>query len=557
MAAGNPEQLQKLQLALVADFLTANGLSGTMTALAGEVRRALSDGRRVCGTGATGRRRHLGVGAPCARQGLAHGQTGRKECVAPARVTEAKRAAPAPPPAAGEGTSVLELLVSYFFKPADLATVPTSPEQAAAAVGEGAEVAQHAPPPAGMAGAGGVVAAPTPGQEATPAPVVPVPAPAVPVVEPVAEAVAEPVAVPASTPAPAVPPPVTAPMPVPAPAPAPAPAAGKGGFWARLQAQKAAAEGAAASPAPAPEPATAAAAVAAAPAEAPAPTTGKGGFWARLQAQKAEGGGAAAAPEEPKEAVAETFKWTAPDGKGFNDKHAYRRHMFATVYSFSKKTGETLVKLPGQVEGQQFGMSDLTGCTALLCDHSDTVLVDRCVDCTIFIAASSNSVFLRNCTNCRVTLACKQLRTRDLAGCTIFLYSKTDPVIEATTGLQLGEFNAACPGLEAAFAAANLQPENNHWRRVFDFHKGDGTYAMPHWTFLPEEQWSEWTIDLAEHGAEGAPVNPVQRGSRADPATVMEAGGIAQVGADAGQGGMQTFDITTTSAADALKATQA
>ena len=141
----------------------------------------------------------------------------------------------------------------------------------------------------------------------------------------------------------------------------------------------------------------------------------------------------------------------------------------------------------------------------------------------------------------------------------MFLYSKTDPVIEATTRMQFAPFNAACPRLTAAFAAANLQPTNNHWRRVFDFHKGDGSYPMPHWSFLPDEEWEEWNIDLADHGVHGAPENPVPKDAVADQATVVEAGGISQVAPSTGAPGtapsdMMTFDIRTTTAAQAAAA---
>ena len=330
----------------------------------------------------------------------------------------------------------------------------------------------------------------------------------------------------------------------------------KGGFWARLQAAKAekSDEPDAQTPAPAPAPAPA-------PEPAPAPAGG-GGFWARLQAQKQAAAGSAqhtaAVTGSAQPAAHETFEFTAPDGTGFHDKHKYRQYMYRAYYSFSKAKDKTLVKLPGEVDGQQFGMSDLDNCTALLCDFSDAVTVERCHNSKILIAASSGSVFIRNCTNCTITLACKQLRTRDMSDCKVFLYSKTDPVIEATSRLQVATFNAACPDLDKAFAKANLQPHNNHYRRVFDFHKGSGAYAMPHWSFLPDDAWEDWTVDLTEHGVHGTPVNPVPRDAVADPSTVLEAGGVSQVAPTTStQSQMLSFDIRTTTAEQAAASMQA
>jgi len=424
---------------------------------------------------------------------------------------------------AGPNASTLELLVSYYFSMDELeACTSAKPAEVGGLSSSSAAEASDAPVPSVPAAAAAVAPAP------------PVEPPAV-----VAAAVSVP-SVPAAAvvaPAPPVEPPavVAAAVPVAAsPTGTAKPAAAtegspKSSFWARIQAKSAtqAEESVAGS--------TSIVANAAAAASTAAPA--KSGFWARVQATKAE---------RVSSSTTVQTAFTAPDGTAFQSKHAYRQYMFKNFYSFQNKVNERLVKVPGSVKGKQFGMSDLKGCTALLCDHSDAVQVDRCSESTIFIAASSDSVFLRNCTSCTFIVACKQLRTRDLTNCTVFLYAKTDPVIEATTGLKLGEFNASCVGLTAAFAAAALQPDNNHWKRVFDFHKGDSTYAMPHWSFLPEDQWNPYEIDLSEYGVTGAAECPVQRGSDADPATVSEKNGVSQV---AGSDTMQSFGIHTTAAA--------
>jgi hypothetical protein len=196
---------------------------------------------------------------------------------------------------------------------------------------------------------------------------------------------------------------------------------------------------------------------------------------------------AAAAPAPP----AKPFPFVAPDGVGFSDRGEYRKYLFANFYSYSNRSGETLTKAPGEIAGQPFALEDLRGCTVRLCDHSETVQVDRVTDCRIFIAACCESVFLRNLTNCTVTLACKQLRTRDCVNCTIFLYSKTDPIIEASTGMRFAPFNGAYPGLEGHMRAASLDPRYNHWRRIFDFSADSPNLPRPHWTFLGEDEWGE------------------------------------------------------------------
>lgn len=46
------------------------------------------------------------------------------------------------------------------------------------------------------------------------------------------------------------------------------------------------------------------------------------------------------------------------------------------------------------------------------------------------------SVFIRDCKNCTVVVACQQFRTRDCSGCTFFLFSSTQPVIESSADLR-------------------------------------------------------------------------------------------------------------------------
>ena len=173
------------------------------------------------------------------------------------------------------------------------------------------------------------------------------------------------------------------------------------------------------------------------------------------------------------EASAAAYKYTAPDGKGFNDLSAYRKYLFAKFYSFSNRKGEFLCKKAGDIDGQAFNLSRLTDCEVQLLDHSDQVLADYLKDCRVFIGPSAGSVFLRNCENCSVTVAAKQLRTRDCKNCRFYVYSKTEPVIEMTEDVEIRRFNGSYEGMEEHFKKANLNIHKNMWDKVFDFSKKD------------------------------------------------------------------------------------
>eukprot|EP00515_Schizochytrium_aggregatum_P005296 CAMPEP_0202051218 /NCGR_PEP_ID=MMETSP0963-20130614/4489_1 /ASSEMBLY_ACC=CAM_ASM_000494 /TAXON_ID=4773 /ORGANISM="Schizochytrium aggregatum, Strain ATCC28209" /LENGTH=403 /DNA_ID=CAMNT_0048616371 /DNA_START=79 /DNA_END=1290 /DNA_ORIENTATION=+ len=193
-------------------------------------------------------------------------------------------------------------------------------------------------------------------------------------------------------------------------------------------------------------------------------------------------------------AAAKKETFTAPDGKTFDTKQAFRKYMSETFYSFRDQSGQTLIKKEGDIAGQTFSICNLQSCEVQILDHSDQVLVDGITDCTVIIGPSSESVFVRKAKNCKFFIACKQFRSRDCENCLVSLYSKTEPVVETSTGMRFFPYSASYPNQTAHFAMAKLQPEHNHWCNVFDFNKGDASIPEPHWELVPEaEGWPLWT----------------------------------------------------------------
>jgi protein XRP2 len=205
--------------------------------------------------------------------------------------------------------------------------------------------------------------------------------------------------------------------------------------------------------------------------------------------------------------------FTAPDGTTFDNRNAYRRHLADTLYSFKDKVGETLTKSQGSIDCQSFSISNLKDCTVKLMDQSDQVLIDGVTNCRVLVGPSCESVFVRNATDCTFYIACKQFRSRDCSNCTISLYTKTEPIVETSTGMRFYPYRCAYPGQTEHFAKANLIPDNNHWCNVFDFNAGDASIPEPHWSLVPEsdEGWAEWRITEGE----GEPENPVPLHARA------------------------------------------
>ena len=223
--------------------------------------------------------------------------------------------------------------------------------------------------------------------------------------------------------------------------------------------------------------------------------------------------------------------YTAPDGKTFTKRSEYRRYVAAMMYSFKDKKGEKLVKKPGDIQGQGFTFKNLSDCEMLLLDHSDQVLGDFVENCKIVIGPSSESVFIRNAKNCTFYIACKQFRCRDCTNCTVSLYTKTEPIVEASSNMHFYPYMCSYPGQTEHFAKASLIPTHNHWGNVFDFNKGDAAYPEPHWDLVPEGD-GRVPFVVEVDGLAGEAENPVPPDALATPAeteTGMQSFSIGQM----------------------------
>ena len=54
-------------------------------------------------------------------------------------------------------------------------------------------------------------------------------------------------------------------------------------------------------------------------------------------------------------------------------------------YSFENLQDQTVVKLPGSINGEQFMVRNCINCNIYLFDHINTITVDDCKNCKIFI----------------------------------------------------------------------------------------------------------------------------------------------------------------------------
>ncbi|KAK2189898.1 hypothetical protein NP493_94g02029 [Ridgeia piscesae] len=164
-------------------------------------------------------------------------------------------------------------------------------------------------------------------------------------------------------------------------------------------------------------------------------------------------------------------------------------------FTIKNLNGETVGRVPGTVNGQQFIIQNCQDCNIFVFDHSATISVDDCINCRIFLGPIKTSVFVRDCSDCKLMIACQQFRTRDCKKLDTFLCCTTQPIIEASTGMKFGCFQYHYPELEEQFQKAGLSVYNNNWSNIHDFTPVAGE---TNFSLLPAEAAIDNYIPLPE-----------------------------------------------------------
>lgn len=136
-------------------------------------------------------------------------------------------------------------------------------------------------------------------------------------------------------------------------------------------------------------------------------------------------------------------------------------------------------------------------------------LVQRC---RLFLPPVSGSVFLAGLQDCTVYVACRQLRMKDCARCTVFVCAASTPVIEDSVGIRFGGYAAWRSAVGAPSAdmlqrlgwammgagadeAAVRKRLSQSYRAVDDFTWLRST-PSPHFTVSAEEaDWADMVVD--------------------------------------------------------------
>jgi protein XRP2 len=180
----------------------------------------------------------------------------------------------------------------------------------------------------------------------------------------------------------------------------------------------------------------------------------------------------------------------------------------------SDRRSERLVVQPGELNGGCCELSDLVDCEVLVLDWTQQVTIDGCHGCRVLLGPVDGSLMLRECSGVRLSAVCRQLRTRDCDECVLRLFT-LKPIIESSTRMSFGPWNAAYPKLAVHLAKANIDPEafRCKWFAVHDFNEPElAPGATPaNWALLPVDTFGErWAVELElltkDHGASENPL---------------------------------------------------
>lgn len=171
-----------------------------------------------------------------------------------------------------------------------------------------------------------------------------------------------------------------------------------------------------------------------------------------------------------------------------------RGYRLLNSYRIRKREGQRFLRKPGSISGQQIVLEDLSGCDVSVLDHVGSCTCDTLSGCEVVIGPSEASVFVRDCEDCVFYIAAQQLRTRRCNRCTFFLYSSTEPILEASTYLRLAPLAIAYKGLADHMGKASLNPRRNFWNAIFDFSSpGDD---KRNWQLAPHRECAQYRIVL-------------------------------------------------------------
>lgn len=104
-------------------------------------------------------------------------------------------------------------------------------------------------------------------------------------------------------------------------------------------------------------------------------------------------------------------------------------------------------------DGKENAIVDVSNETRTFVRPLSAAFVRRCEQAVLLFAPINGSCFVSDCKGCRVYVACHQLRINRCVDCEFYVWCRSIPVIEQSTRLKFGSYDAWTGALEAIRSA--------------------------------------------------------------------------------------------------------
>ena len=151
---------------------------------------------------------------------------------------------------------------------------------------------------------------------------------------------------------------------------------------------------------------------------------------------------------------------------------------------------QKIIRKEGEISGNPFQVDLLENCEVLITDFIDSVTIDRCKNCTFVLGVVKGSIFVRDCQNCIFNVICGQFRCRSCTSCNFYLHSKTGPVIEASSLIEIGCCNFSYEGILNHLKICQIDQFYNPFYDVHDFTPSEKNFIIQNGKKLINDLWN-------------------------------------------------------------------
>lgn len=163
---------------------------------------------------------------------------------------------------------------------------------------------------------------------------------------------------------------------------------------------------------------------------------------------------------------------------------------------------QTIVKEPGSINGEALVISNLEACEIYILDFLDMVEVKNVRTSKIFIGPVDGAAIFEEVAESHIAVAAQHIQAKSVLDTHFDIFTSSKPSLDNCSGVKIGCWRGAYPGLTSHFQEANLDPKQNLWDQATDISQNS---LVPAFELVHDTE--EWVAPFDDAFAE--PENPV------------------------------------------------